>query len=106
MLAVTERSNFVYTYVMELAFDPMKRKANIAKHGVDFLVAARVFLDPFRLDAPDDRVDYKEERRLCLGLVEGRAYVVIYVVRQATRRIISARKANEREQRKYREVQA
>jgi len=91
---------------MEIEFDPDKRKANIAKHGVDFLVAAQVFLDPFRLDAPDDRTEYKEERRLCLGKVEDRVYVVVYVIRQEALRIISAMKANEREQRKYREIQA
>ena len=91
---------------MEIGFDPDKRQTNLSKHGVDFLVAARVFLDPHRIDGADARRDYGEERQICVGKVDDRVYVVVYVERQQTLRIISARKANEREQRKYREIQA
>ena len=69
-----------------------------------FEYAARVFLDPRRLDAVDDRRDYGEERRVTLGVIEGRLFVVAYTIRGKVIRLISARKANEREWRRYDEA--
>ena len=91
---------------MRLAYEWDERKApqNISKHGVPFEYAARVFLDPNRLDAEDDRRDYGEERRVTLGAIEGRLFVVAYTLRGTIIRLISARKANERERRRYRET--
>jgi uncharacterized DUF497 family protein len=43
-----------------------------------FDFAARVFLDPYRLDAEDTRHDYREERRLTLSRIEWRLYAVAY----------------------------
>ena len=87
---------------MDYEWDERKAAQNIAKHGVPFAYAARVFLDPARLDREDDRRDYKEKRRLTIGRIEGRLFVVAYTMRGKTIRLISARKANEREQRGYR----
>ena len=69
-----------------------------------FEYAARVFLASPRLDAEDVRRDYGEERRLTLGKIEGRLYAVAYTVRGGIVRLISARKANERERRRYDET--
>ncbi len=85
-------------------WDEQKAAQNIAKHGVPFDYAARVFLDPHRLDTEDERRDYSEQRRLTLGTIEGRLYAVAYTMRGKIIRLISARKANEREQRKYHET--
>jgi hypothetical protein len=57
-----------------------------------------------RLDAEDARRDYGEQRRLTLGKIEGRLCAVAYTVRDKIIRLISARKANEREWRKYHET--
>jgi uncharacterized protein len=81
-----------------------KAAQNIVKHGLPFEYAARVFLDPDRLDTEDQRRDYAEERRLTLGRIEGRLYAVAFTVRGKIIRLISARKANEREQTKYNET--
>jgi uncharacterized DUF497 family protein len=89
---------------MEYEWDERKARQNIAKHGVPFEYAVRLFLDSQRLDADDARRDYGEERRLALGKIEGRLYVVAYTVRGKMIRLISARKANEREQRNYHEA--
>ena len=86
---------------MQFEWDERKAAQNIAKHGVPFDYAARVFLDPHRLDRADARHDYQEERRLTLGRIEGRLFVVAYTARGHTIRLISARKANAREQRGY-----
>jgi uncharacterized DUF497 family protein len=85
-------------------WDARKAAQNIAKHGVPFEFAARVFLDPLRLDAEDRRRDYGEQRRLTLGRVEGRLYVIAYTPRGRMIRLISARKANARERRQYDET--
>ena len=50
------------------------------------------------------RHDYREERRLTVGSIEGRIYAVAYTMRGEIIRLISARKANHRERRKYRET--
>jgi uncharacterized DUF497 family protein len=89
---------------VEFEWDDRKAAQNIVKHGVPFEYAARVFLDPRRLDREDTRRDYREERRLMLGKIEGRLFVVAYTTRDKVIRLISARKANEREQRRYDET--
>jgi uncharacterized protein len=86
---------------MEFEWDTAKAEQNIAKHGVPFEYAAHVFLDPHRLDSADERREYDEERRLTLGMIEGRLFVVAYTLRGELVRLISARKANERERRLY-----
>jgi uncharacterized DUF497 family protein len=86
---------------MEFEWDTGKAEQNIAKHGVPFEYAAQVFLDPHRLDSADERRDYSEERRLTLGKIERRLFVVAYTLRGELIRLISARKANERERRQY-----
>ena len=89
---------------MLFEWDDSKAARNIAKHGVPFEYAVRVFLDPHRLDREDNRRDYGEERWLTLGRVEGRLFAVAHSPRGKVIRMISARKANEREQRKYDET--
>ena len=86
---------------MPFEWDDRRAAQNIAKHGIPFEYAVRVFLDPHRLDSEDSRRDYSEERRLTLGKIEGRLFVVAYTPRGKLIRLISARKANEREQRQY-----
>lgn len=89
---------------MEFEWDTRKAAQNIDKHGVPFEYAARVFLDPNRVDSEDSRFDYSEQRRLALGSIEGRIFAVAYTPRGKRIRLISARKANPREQRQYYET--
>ena len=49
----------------------------------------------------DERHDYGEQRIVALAPMQGRLYVVCYVMRGQVRRIISFRKANKREERTY-----
>ena len=89
---------------MIFEWDAKKATQNVVKHGVPFEYAARVFLNPYRLDSADTRHDYREERRLTLGAIDGRLFAVAYTTRGTVIRLISARKANEREQRHYDET--
>jgi hypothetical protein len=86
-------------------FDAKKNRANIAKHRVDFAMAARIWED-YVFEREDARRDYGEKRFIALGAVEGRALVVVYTWRGSRRRLISARKANGDESKIYRAAQA
>jgi len=86
---------------MEFEWDSKKAESNFRKHGVRFKSATAVFADKNRLTAIDDRKDYKEERYTTLGIIEGRLYVVIYTTTSEAIRIISARKANKKERKRY-----
>jgi uncharacterized DUF497 family protein len=90
--------------MLDFEWDPTKAESNLDKHGVPFEYATRVFLDPHRRDDVDTRHDYGEERRSTAGAIEGRVFVVVYTRRGSVIRLISARKANDRETEKYHEV--
>ncbi len=84
--------------------DPNKARINLAQHKVTFEVARGVFEDPFALDEIDDREDHGEERSNVLGMADGRLLVVTYTYRDGAIRIISARRAEPHERRKYHEA--
>lgn len=86
---------------MEFEWDEAKSSACFTERGFDFAYAARIFLDPGRQVEEDRRFDYGELRYRVLGRIEGRVFVVAYTVRGNTIRLISARKGNRREVRRY-----
>ena len=91
-------------------WDPEKERANRAKHGISFDLAARVLNDPAqvsRLDTPT-----AEERWQTIGKPSSSYPIYILVVHTETviqsdgieeGRIISARRATRREQKLYEE---
>jgi len=94
--------NTVCSYV-PFDWDSAKNAANIAKHGISFEDAARIFDGPV-LERIDMRRDYGEVRIIAFGVAEGIELAVIYTWRGPNRRIISARRAQDRERKTYREV--
>jgi uncharacterized DUF497 family protein len=87
---------------IQIEFDPAKDAENQRKHGVSLAFGAEVLADPGRLDSADARFDYAENRFVSYGMAESRVWVCVFAVRGNVHRIISVRKANEREQRRYR----
>ena len=85
---------------MEVEYDPTKRAVTLDRRGLDMALAGEVFENE-HMTRPDDRRDYGEERCLTVGFMKTRMVVVAWTVRRGTRRIISMRKANEREKRHY-----
>jgi uncharacterized DUF497 family protein len=83
-----------------IRFDPAKRLRTLEQRGLDFLDAESVFAGP-TIQFPDRRRDYGEIRIVCFGWLRGRAVIVVYTERNGIRHIISMRKANEREQRRF-----
>lgn len=90
---------------MRFEWDPRKDALNLAKHGVSFEVARRVFDDPRHLSIQDRHI-FGEERWQTLGLIGG---IVVLLVAHTYReesddeviRIISARKATAHERQIY-----
>ncbi len=87
-------------------WDDDKNAANVAKHGLPLIFAAEVLADPMARTVEDRRTAYAEQRFVSLGSVEGRVFVAVYTLRQEACRLISVRKANDREAKKYREGRA
>lgn len=82
-------------------WDPAKAAANLANHKVGFEHAKGVFRDPFAIELIDDREDYGEDRFVIIGMTDGRLLTVVYTLKEDRTRIISARKAEPRERRRY-----
>lgn len=85
---------------MEISFDPVKRALCLAERGLDFADAGRVFDGPV-FEFEDDRFVYPERRYSTIGLLNDRMVVVIWTEMTGGRRVISMRKANEREQARF-----
>ena len=90
-------------------WDVGKAIQNIHKHKISFERAATIFLDPNALSLFDEEHSYEEDRWITLGidcngilLVTSHTYRIIDVT-TAHIRVISARKATQKEQEQYRE---
>jgi uncharacterized DUF497 family protein len=81
---------------MRFVWDEAKRKSNLAKHGLDFADAHRVFDGAVALQ-PDRRFDYGEERMLAAGMLDGFVVIVVHMESDDTIRIISMRKGTKNE---------
>jgi uncharacterized protein len=87
---------------MEFEWDEAKRLTNYAKHGLDFRDAEKIF-QGITLTAEDERQDYGETRFISVGLLDEIVVVVVHTARYEKTRIISMRKANQKERRAYEE---
>ena len=86
-----------------IVFDPLKDAANLAKHGVSLGIAEWLSLGPY-VTIRNDRFEYGEAREVAFGRIRGRLFACVFVDRGGERRVISLRKANDREMRKYGQV--
>ena len=86
---------------MQIIFDIAKRDITLLKRGLDFGDAGFVFAGR-HLTSEDCRQDYGETRYITVGVLSERMVVLVWTPRGAARRVISMRKANEREQTLYR----
>ena len=92
-------------------WDPDKAALNLDKHHVSFEMAVRIFADPFAL-TEQDRIEGGERRWQTLGMVGGYCLLLVAHTISDTDesgqsieviRIISARKADRKERRRYEE---
>jgi len=85
-------------------WDPVKAARNRRKHGVSFVEARSVFLDPMALTFGDPDHSEEEHREITIGVsAKERVLFVSHCMRGEQMRIISARKAQRKEVEQYAE---
>ena len=85
---------------MQIQFDHTKREKTLAERGLDFARAGEVFAG-LHFTGQDVRQDYEEDRFITVGPLDARLVVLVWTPRGEVRRIISMRKANDREKAFY-----
>jgi uncharacterized DUF497 family protein len=85
---------------VELEWDEAKRRSTLAKRGLDFADVVRFDYDTV-VSIPDVRRDYGEQRFNAYGYLDGVLCTYCFTYRNTRMRIISLRKANDRERKKY-----
>ena len=85
---------------MDIEFDDTKRQWTLSVRGVDFADAVRILAGP-NLTLEDDRFPYPETRFQTYGLLDERLVMFAWTPTEAGLRVISMRRCNDREQRKF-----
>jgi uncharacterized DUF497 family protein len=83
---------------MRYDWDEAKRQSNIAKHGVDFVVAEGFEWDVAFIMTSQSA---NEPRLVAVAPISLRLHVLVFSIETRTVRIISLRKANKREVKLY-----
>jgi hypothetical protein len=89
---------------VDVSFDAAKNARNVATKGISFEQAV-AFEWNTALIVADTRKDYGERRFQAFGLIAGRLHVLVFTPRYGKTHVISLRKANKREVKRY-EAQA
>lgn len=85
---------------MQITYDPAKNARNIALRGLSFERAAE-FDWPGATLKEDARKVYPERRIVAVGYLEARLHVLCFTETATGIRVVSFRKANQREARDY-----
>ena len=84
---------------MEFVFDLLKSEANAKKHGINFEEAKKLWLDPNVIMGPAD--SRTEDRFIVVGRIGDKVWAAIITFRGPSIRIISVRRAQQKEQEVY-----
>jgi uncharacterized DUF497 family protein len=85
---------------MKVVFDPAKNQRNIVERGLSFERAADFDFES-ALYFVDERRAYGETRIIAVGYLDGRLHIMCFIETGTGIRVISLRKANAREARRY-----
>ncbi len=85
---------------IEPQFDPVKDAKNLAKHGLSLTQANAFEWDVARIEE-DLRQTYPERRFKASSMIGERLHELVYCLRGGSIRVISLRKSNPREVKKY-----
>jgi uncharacterized DUF497 family protein len=81
--------------MLPFEFDSRKSNSNLTKHGIDFVEAQLLWLDPDLLEIPAITID--EPRYLVIGKILDKHWSAIITYRDKSIRIISVRRARDEE---------
>ena len=84
---------------MAIEFDPAKNTQNLRAHGLSFVDFEGFDSDPVVIE--DERFDYGETRYRAFGRIGGVGHCLVYTLRDQNLRLISFRRAREKEMRRY-----
>jgi uncharacterized DUF497 family protein len=90
---------------MNFEWDEAKRLKNIDQHDVDFIDTADFFTIPQSVICTDTRRQYDEDRLILFCEKDGVLFQTVYTIRGERIRIISSRRGNKRERRRYEKAQ-
>jgi len=90
---------------MKIEFDPAKSEKNARERGLPFEMV-EAFEWETAVSSEDTRFPYPEVRFTALGFIGQRLHVVCFMAISGGIRVISFRKANKREGRRYEEEKA
>lgn len=90
--------------MMQISFDPHKNERNIRERGLSFELASAFEFETATIQT-DLREDYGEVRYVALGSLHGRLHVLCFTETPDGIRVISFRKANDREVKNYAQAQ-
>ena len=94
----------MYSAQMKITFDPVKNERNLRERGLPFQLVEG--LDWYSALVEEDvRKLYQEARYVAIGFIGGRLFVVIFTPAADGVRVISFRKANQREVKRYEKAQ-
>ncbi len=85
---------------MEVDYDWAKRAHTLDERGLDFADAYKIF-DGVEVTLRDDRFDYPEPRFQTYGHLDNRLVMIAWTPIEGGIRVISMRRCNDREQRKF-----
>lgn len=86
---------------MKIEYDDNKRREVLTERGLDFNDAAQIF-EGFHLTRRDDRVNYNEDRFQSVGEMNGKVVLVVWTLRDDSRRIITMWKLDSGESARFR----
>jgi uncharacterized DUF497 family protein len=89
---------------MRLTFDPTKNDKNVAERGLSFQLVADLEWET-AIAVEDTRKDYGERRLRVFGLIGARLHVAVITMRGDAMHVISFRKANRKEVKRYEQQQ-
>jgi uncharacterized DUF497 family protein len=81
--------------MLSFEFDARKSQSNLKKHGIDFIEAQLLWLDPGLLEVPAKTDD--EPRYLMIGKIQDKHWSAVVTYRKDNIRIISVRRARDEE---------
>jgi uncharacterized DUF497 family protein len=90
----------LYNNSTDYEFDSGKDRTNIGKHGLS-LADAQYFEWETAVIREDLRKQYSEQRLEATGLIGERLHIMVYCRRDNAVRVISLRRANPREVKRY-----